>query len=206
MTRPLAVLSALSLLTLSACEPLGCYELLPAEPGQDMRLQQGAWSFDLDQVDYAGSCGAEELEAGDLRLQGSIFYTQGQRLEIEVEGLLLIGAQDGRSIFAEGSEWYDVAVDDEDEDVDPDSDEEQSEGDYRGSQSSNQPGIFVSIDGRIDSPADILGELIIEQNFPGDHCIIQARYTGQYRGDVAEAQPDNGDAPVGSQGEDTDAD
>jgi hypothetical protein len=197
------VLAFLSLLPLSACDLFGCYERpYTSGPGQNAHLKEGNWSFDIDEVDITGSCGLEELEADEVRLHGSIFYARGQQLEIEIEGLLLTGEQDGRSIFADGSEWssVDYAADIEPEEGEdspsPNSDdnekadvEECEEGDYGCTEYPEEPGLYISIDGTIEGPANLIGALIIEQSIPGEHCVIQARYTGQYRGQGGQGGP-----------------
>ncbi len=190
-----AALAFLALLPLSACD-LGCRYTIPATPQleDENRLKEGAWSFDIETVETTGSCGIEAFNVGDLRLRGSIFYARDQQLEIEVEGLLLTGEQNGRHIFADGSEWSDVdhmydAEPEEGEDSptpssgDDKADVEECErDDYGCAEYPEEPDLYVSIDGTVEDHTDLIGSLIIEQNVPGEHCVIQAQYIGRFRG------------------------
>ncbi|MDG1480089.1 MAG: hypothetical protein P8R54_10895 [Myxococcota bacterium] len=196
-----AVLAFLALLPLSACDLLGCHEIpFTNQPGEEVRLKEGTWSFDIDTVESSGGCDLEALEADELRLHGSIFYARDQQLEIEIEGLLLTGEQNGHSVFADGSEWSDVpyaggADPEEGEDSPaPSSDDEPDvekceKDDYGCAEYPEEPGLYVSIDGTIEGRADLIGTLIIEQNIPGEHCVIQAQYTGRYRGMGGQGEP-----------------
>ncbi len=211
MTRS-ATLAALSLSLLAACEPISPD---PLPPGQDhlpeLRLEEGSWRFEVSQVSVEGDCGVAQSGPEALRLPGSIFYTQGQRLEVEIEGLLLSGAQEGRTIFAEGGAWADIGVEEEPPSrgsSEPSTDEGEDDGDVEWCEEESdscvgEPGapmLSVYIDGIIDNPEAILGELVIEQDIPGGWCVVQARYTGAFVGDLPPEEP------VGVYGDDEDVD
>jgi len=201
----LASLAAFSVFMLAGCEPCE-FEPEPFNPGPELeqRLEQGQWNFSLSSVEISGDCEVDSPGPDELNLRGSIFYTQGLSLEIEIEGLLLVGQQEGNTIFAEGSEWYDVAEesnpvpnDDEDEDVSEDDDGDRGDGDECGTErcigeedtEELPPAISVYIDGLINSPVDLRGEVLIEQNLPGNFCLIQARYIGWFNGDKPVGEP-----------------
>lgn len=177
MTRLTAALTALSAVALTGCD-IGCY--FPyTEPAEDIRLEEGRWSFALDEVSAHGSCDIEDIGVEEVELRGSVFYTSQRALEIEVEGFLLSGFQEGREIFAEGFES--TAVDyTTDEHSEPGSGED--ERDY-----SEEIGVYL--DGFVDSPAQLRGALVIEQLLPGQPCVIEARYIGWFDGDMSGEVP-----------------
>ena len=217
MTRLTTALAVLSLASITACQPIETpnpYSPVTTEAGN--RLEEGRWSFSLSEINMEGDCAdaAESIEE-EIQLRGTIFYIQGRHLEVEIEGLLLSGAQDGTEIYADGGEGYAVDYtddepvsddevpredgDDSDEDCAEEGEASCGEG-YGGGYGGNggyESELFVSLEGLIDSPTELNGMLFIDQIIPGGGCLIRSRYTASHSGN---AQAPNGSSGSGSGG------
>ena len=179
MTKLSMPLLALSALTLSACD-LDIFSFFGDERVEH-QLKEGSWSFDLDRIEFSGNCEDMEESPEPFRMLGHIAYAGGNRLEVELEGLLLVGSQDGNFLYAEASEKYDVPVEgipgcEDDEDADAG---ETRCGDMEDVESIPS-GMYVSLDGQIERPGAFDGELVVESYEIDQTCIIQARYRAQY--------------------------
>jgi hypothetical protein len=179
MTKLSMPLLALSALTLSACD-LDIFSFFDDDRFEH-QLQEGNWSFDLDRIEFSGNCEDMEESPEPFRMLGNIEYAGGNRLEVELEGLLLIGTQDGNYVFAEASEKYDmpvegIAVCEDDDEADAG---ETRCGDMEDIESIPS-GMYVSLDGQINGPRAFDGELFVESHELDQVCIIQARYRAQY--------------------------
>jgi hypothetical protein len=179
MTKLSMPLLALSALTLSACD-LDIFGFFD-DDRVEHQLQEGSWSFDLDRIEFSGNCEDEDEAAEPFRMLGHVAYAGGNRIELEIEGLLLIGSQDGNTLYAEASEQHDepvedIAVCEGDKDADA--------GETRcGDMEDIEPipsGMYVSLDGQIDGPRSFRGELVVESHELDRACIIQARYRAQH--------------------------
>ena len=171
MNKLTTSLLTLSALTLSACD----LEILDIFGNARYELQEGAWSFDVDQIEFSGACEDAIDDSGPFRMLGHIEYAGERRLELELDGLLLIAEQDGRSLYAEAAEQYDVPT------ISMTDCGEEDEADC-GSEdiAPIDSGIFVILDGQIDGPEEFRGELFVETNELGETCTIQAHYHAQH--------------------------
>lgn len=195
MSKLTASLLTLSALTLSACD-LDLFEFFGDKPAQ--QLKEGNWNFKLDQIEFSDDCMGMGDAPESIRMHGHISYFDDHNLEIELDGLLLLGSQEEAFIYAEAAEMYDypaegtpVCEGDEDEDVDA--------GETRCVSSEDidplPGGMYVYLDGEVLGPRALRGELVIESSELGETCIVQARYRAEHIGG-ASSTPGEGEVPM----------